>query len=251
MLEFKNLSFKYPEDDYVMMENLSFSVEDHAFISIIGASGCGKSTIFRLINGLEKPDTGEILVDGQSIAHLKQYSAFMPQKDMLFPWRTIEKNLCLPMEMQHIPKDEQKRRAAEVLEQVGLSEYMKKYPKDLSGGMKQRVAFARTLLSGAEMLLLDEPFSALDFLTRVDMQEWLLKQWESNKKTTLFITHDVEEAIFLSQSIFVIQASKPFHTMERVEVPLGYPRDRSMLKRPEIVELKEQLINKLRRSVHQ
>ena len=175
----------------------------------------------------------------------------MPQKDMLFPWRTIEKNLYLPMEMQHISKEEKKRRAEEVLAQVGLSEYMKKYPKDLSGGMKQRVAFARTLLSGAEMLLLDEPFSALDFLTRVDMQEWLLKQWENNKKTTLFITHDVEEAIFLSQSIFVIQASKPFYSMERVEVPLDYPRDRSMLKQPEIVDLKEQLINKLRRSVKQ
>ena len=199
------MSFKYPEDDYEMMENLSFSVEDHAFISIIGASGCGKSTIFRLINGLEKPDAGEILVDGQSINTLKQYSAFMPQKDMLFPWRTIEKNLCLPMEMQHISKAEQQQRAADALAQVGLSDYLKKYPKDLSGGMKQRVAFARTLLSGAEMLLLDEPFSALDFLTRVDMQEWLLKQWESNQKTTLFITHDVEEAIFLSQSIFVIQ----------------------------------------------
>ena len=251
MLEFKNVSFKYPEDDYVMMENLSFSVEDHAFISIIGASGCGKSTIFRLINGLEKPDAGEILVDGQPISGLKQYSAFMPQKDMLFPWRTIEKNLYLPMEMQHISKEEKKRRAEEVLAQVGLSEYMKKYPKDLSGGMKQRVAFARTLLSGAEMLLLDEPFSALDFLTRVDMQEWLLKQWENNKKTTLFITHDVEEAIFLSQSIFVIQASKPFYSMEHVEVPLDYPRDRSMLKQPEIVDLKEQLINKLRRSVKQ
>lgn len=251
MLEFKNVSFKYPEDNYVMMEDLSFSVPDHAFVSIIGASGCGKSTIFRLINGLEKPDQGDILVDGQSIASLKQYSAFMPQKDMLFPWRTIEKNLCLPMEMQHIPKAEQQKRCKEVLEQVGLSDYLKKYPKDLSGGMKQRVAFARTLLSGAEMLLLDEPFSALDFLTRVDMQEWLLKQWEGNQKTTLFITHDVEEAIFLSQSIFVIQASKPFYTMEKVDVPLGYPRDRSMLGQPEIVALKEQLINKLRRSVKQ
>ncbi len=251
MLEFKNVSFKYDEDNYAMMDKLSFSVEDHAFISIIGASGCGKSTIFRLINGLEKPSEGEITVNGKDIHTLKQYSAFMPQKDMLFPWRTIEKNLCLPMEMQHIPKDEQQKRCKEVLAQVGLSDYLKKYPKDLSGGMKQRVAFARTLLSGAEMLLLDEPFSALDFLTRVDMQEWLLKQWERDKKTTLFITHDVEEAIFLSQSIFVIQASKPFSTMERIDVPLEYPRDRAMLGRAEIVELKETLINKLRRSVKQ
>ena len=235
MLEFKNVSFRYDVDAFSMMEDLSFSVEDGEFVSIIGASGCGKSTIFRLINGLEKPQKGEILVDGKPIASLKQYSAFMPQKDLLFPWRTIEKNICLPMELAGVPPKEQEARCREVLEQVGLLDYMKKYPKDLSGGMKQRVSFARTLLSGADMLLLDEPFSALD-------------QWEHYDKTILFITHDVEEAVFLSQKIFVIQ-DRPFSSMEMVEVPLSYPRDRSDLKKPEIVELKEQLIGKLRRSV--
>lgn len=248
MLEFKNVSFRYAVDDFSMMEDLSFSVEDGEFVSIIGASGCGKSTIFRLINGLEKPQKGEILVDGKPIASLKQYSAFMPQKDLLFPWRTIEKNICLPMELAGVPQKEQEARCRDVLEQVGLLDYMKKYPKDLSGGMKQRVSFARTLLSGADMLLLDEPFSALDYLTRVEMQEWLLHQWEHYDKTILFITHDVEEAVFLSQNIFVIQ-DRPFSSMEMVEVPLSYPRDRSDLKKPEIVELKEQLIGKLRRSV--
>lgn len=231
-----------------MMENLSFSVKEKDFISIIGASGCGKSTIFRLINGLEKLQQGEIFVNGKPIGAQKQYSAFMPQKDLLFPWRTIEKNLCLPMELAGVAAVEQKKRCKEVLVQVGLSAYAQKYPKDLSGGMKQRVSFARTLLSGAEMLLLDEPFSALDYLTRVEMQEWLLQQWEHSHKTILFITHDVEEAVFLSQKIFVIQ-DRPFSSMEMVEVPLSYPRDRSDLKKPEIVELKEQLIGKLRRSV--
>ena len=181
MLEFQNVTFRYPEDHLLMMENLSFSVEDRAFVSVIGASGCGKSTIFRLINGLEQPDEGEILVDGKPIAELRQYSAFMPQKDLLFPWRSVEKNICLPMELQGVPEKEQDERCAEVLEQVGLLDYRKKYPKELSGGMKQRVAFARTLLSGADMLLLDEPFSALDYLTRVEMQEWLLHQWEDRK----------------------------------------------------------------------
>ncbi|MGM9916834.1 ATP-binding cassette domain-containing protein [Anaerotignum sp.] len=248
MLEFKNVSFRYDVDEFAMMENLSFSVEDGEFVSVIGASGCGKSTIFRLINGLEKPQKGEILVDGKQISSLKQYSAFMPQKDLLFPWRTIEKNICLPMELAGVPQKEQEARCRDVLEQVGLLDYMKKYPKDLSGGMKQRVSFARTLLSGADMLLLDEPFSALDYLTRVEMQEWLLHQWEHYDKTILFITHDVEEAVFLSQKIFVIQ-DRPFSSMEMVEVPLSYPRDRSDLKKPEVVELKEQLIGKLRRSV--
>ena len=248
MLQFENVSFRYAEDDFDMMRNLNFQVEDREFVSIIGASGCGKSTIFRLINGLEKLQQGRILVDGRPVQELKNYSAFMPQKDLLFPWRTIEKNICLPMELAKVPKAEQEKCCKEVLEQVGLSEYAKKYPKDLSGGMKQRVAFARTLLSGADMLLLDEPFSALDYLTRVDMQEWLLHQWEHYHKTILFITHDVEEAVFLSKTIFIIQ-DRPFSQMERVEVPLSYPRNREDLKRPDIVELKETLIEKLRRSV--
>ena len=248
MLQFENVSFRYAEDDFDMMRNLNFQVEDREFVSIIGASGCGKSTIFRLINGLEKLQQGRILVDGRPVQELKNYSSFMPQKDLLFPWRTIEKNICLPMELAKVPKAEQEKRCKEVLEQVGLSEYAKKYPKDLSGGMKQRVAFARTLLSGADLLLLDEPFSALDYLTRVDMQEWLLHQWEHYHKTILFITHDVEEAIFLSKTIYIIQ-DRPFSQMERVEVSLSYPRNREDLKRADIVELKETLIEKLRRSV--
>ena len=195
MLEFKNVSFRYAVDEFPMMENLSFSVEEGDFVSIIGASGCGKSTIFRLINGLEQLQKGEILVNGRPIREQKQYSAFMPQKDLLFPWRTIEKNICLPMELAGVPAAEQAKRCREVLAQVGLSEYMKKYPKDLSGGMKQRVSFARTLLSGADMLLLDEPFSALDYLTRVEMQEWLLEQWEHYHKTILFITQDRKSVV--------------------------------------------------------
>jgi len=189
------------------------------------------------------------LVDEKPIEAIKNYSAFMPQKDLLFPWRSIEKNICLPMELAKVPAMEQAKRGAQVLEQVGLSDYAKKYPKDLSGGMKQRVAFARTLLSGADMLLLDEPFSALDYLTRVEMQEWLLQQWDHYHKTILFITHDVEEAIFLAKTIYIIQDARPFTEMERIEVPLSYPRNREDLKQAEIVELKESLIGKLRRSV--
>lgn len=246
MLEFKGVSFQYDVDDFPMMTDLSFKVEDGEFVSIIGASGCGKSTLFRLINGLEKPQKGEIYYNGQPIENQKNYSSFMPQKDLLLPWRTIEKNVCLPMEIMRVPKDEQKKACREALEQVGLIDYINKYPKDLSGGMKQRVAFARTLLAGADMLLLDEPFSALDYLTRVDMQEWLLSQWQNSGKTIIFITHDVEEAVFLSKRIFVIQ-DRPFSSMESVDVPMDYPRNRADLKRPEVADLKEMLISKLRK----
>lgn len=246
MLEFRDVSFKYEEDEEPMMTDLSFHVEDGEFVSIIGASGCGKSTIFRLINGLEKPQKGGIFVNGRSISEQKNYSAFMPQKDLLLPWRTIEKNVCLPMEIMRVPEDERRKAARAALEQVGLLDYAEKFPKDLSGGMKQRVAFARTLLSGADMLLLDEPFSALDYLTRVDMQEWLLSQWQDSGKTIIFITHDVEEAVFLSKRIFVIQ-DRPFSNMEETIVPMNYPRKREELKRPDIADLKERLISKLRR----
>ena len=246
MLEFRDVSFKYEEDEEPMMTDLSFHVEDGEFVSVIGASGCGKSTIFRLINGLEKPQKGGIFVNGRSISEQKNYSAFMPQKDLLLPWRTIEKNVCLPMEIMRVPEDERRKVARAALEQVGLLDYAEKFPKDLSGGMKQRVAFARTLLSGADMLLLDEPFSALDYLTRVDMQEWLLSQWQDSGKTIIFITHDVEEAVFLSKRIFVIQ-DRPFSKMEETIVPMDYPRKREELKRPDIADLKERLISKLRR----
>lgn len=246
MLEFRNVTFKYDEDEEPMMRDLSFSVGDGEFVSVIGASGCGKSTIFRLINGLEKPQSGEILVNGKPIETQKNYSSFMPQKDLLLPWRTIEKNVCLPMEIMKVPADKQKKACKEALEQVGLSGYADKYPKDLSGGMKQRVAFARTLLAGADMLLLDEPFSALDYLTRVDMQEWLLSQWQNSGKSIIFITHDVEEAVFLSKRIFVIQ-DRPFSSMESVEIPMDYPRKREELKRADIADLKETLISKLRK----
>lgn len=248
MLKFNDITFKYQEDNYTMMSNLSFSVGKGEFISIIGASGCGKSTIFRLINGLEKMQSGEIYINGNSIKNIKNYSAYMPQKDLLFPWRTIGDNLSLPLEIQKIRKSDREKKVSDILKEVGLSDYKDKFPKDLSGGMRQRASFARTLLTGSELLLLDEPFSALDSLTKISMQEWLLEEWKHFNKTILFITHDVEEAIFLSKAIFVIH-DRPITHLERIEIPLEYPRKRSYLQRPEIVELKESLISRLRQKV--
>ena len=172
----------------------------------------------------------------------------MPQKDLLFPWRTIEKNLWLPMELKKLSKKEMARRSAAILEEIGLSDYKDKYPKDLSGGMRQRISFARTLLTDADLMLLDEPFSALDSLTKMSMQEWLLGEWERHHKTILFITHDVEEAIFLSDTIFVIK-EKPITALEMIKVPLPYPRNRQQLKDPRILDLKESLISQLKAQV--
>ena len=220
MLEFKNVSFKYDIDEEPMMTNLSFTVNDGEFVSVIGASGCGKSTLFRLINGLEKPQGGEIYVDGKLITEQKNYSSFMPQKDMLFPWRTIEKNVCIPMEIMRVPKDEQEKRCTEVLKQVGLIDYRKKYPKDLSGGMKQRVAFARTLVAGADMLLLDEPFSALDYQTRLRVSDDIGEIIKEEKKTALLVTHDLSEAIAMGDRIVVL-SERPGTIKKIIDIDFG------------------------------
>ena len=142
----------------------------------------------------------------------------------------------------------QTQRVSDILKEVGLSDYAAKYPKDLSGGMRQRISFARTLLTDADLLLLDEPFSALDALTRISMQEWLLKQWQHFHKTIMFITHDVEEAIFMSSKIYLVKQT-PIHELEVLKVPMDYPRNRNDMGRPEIVELKEYLIDQLRKQV--
>lgn len=247
MLKFDNVSFQYDVEDFSIIDHLSFDVQDGEFVSVIGASGCGKSTIFRLVNKLLLPASGEILVDGESIEKKRNYCGYMPQQDLLFPWRTVRENLMLPMEIQGgFSKAEMREKADAALESVGLKDWGDKTPKELSGGMRQRAAFARTVLTGSDLLLLDEPFSALDYLTRLSMREWLLEQWEREKKTVLFITHDVEEAVFLSSRILVVEQS-PITHLRSIDVPAGYPRSRDELRKPEILSLKEDLIGMLRK----
>ena len=249
MLEFQNVSYQYPSEDFDIIDHLSFAVEPGSFHCIIGISGCGKSTIFRMTNGLLKPKAGTILVEGKSIVGRKHYCGYMPQKDLLFPWRTVGENVALPLEIQgELTRAERRGRAEAALADVGLAGCGSKMPDELSGGMRQRAAFARTMLTGCDLLLLDEPFSALDFLTRSSMQEWLLDQWQRHKRTILFITHDVEEALFLSSSVLVVERT-PIRELAEIPVPASFPRDRSCLKLPEMVELKEHLIDLLRKQV--
>lgn len=245
MLEFQNVSFTYPGAEGPIMKDLSFTVEAGSFVSIIGASGSGKSTLFRLLNSLETIQNGRITVNGTDIQKLSHYTSYMPQQDLLFPWRNVEKNVMLPMQVQKVPKDVQKKTAAEMLARVGLTDWAKAYPRELSGGMRQRVSFARTLCAGSNLLLLDEPFSALDSITRISLQEWLREQWDTLDKTILFITHDVEEAIFLSEKILVL-TGQPVTGLKEFTVPLPAKRSRDMLLKPEIQELKETLVGMLR-----
>ena len=249
ILSFDNVSYQYPSEDFDIIDRLSFSVEPGSFHCIIGVSGCGKSTIFRMTNGLLQPKSGTICVNDIPVGGQKHYCGYMPQKDMLFPWRSIGENLALPLEIQRkYTKTEQWELIDAALADVGLEGCRDKRPDELSGGMRQRAAFARTMLTGSELLLLDEPFSALDFLTRISMQEWLLDQWQRHKKTILFITHDVEEAVFLSSSVLVVEET-PIRALREIPVPMDYPRTRQDLTRPEIVDLREQLVDMLRKQV--
>lgn len=242
ILQFHNVSFHY--DEKPIINELNASIQDKEFVSIIGPSGCGKSTLFRLITGLEEASTGQI-----ELKKAKSHPVgYMPQKDMLLPWRTIIENAALPLECQGVQKKEAQVKAKELLHKFGLQGYEKKYPKDLSGGMRQRVSFIRTLLTGGEILLLDEPFSALDALTKASLQEWLFEQWKEWEKTILFITHDVEEALFLSNRILVVE-NQPIATLTERIVPLDRNRTRKDLYKPEVLALKEELLSMLQRQV--
>ena len=247
-LSFDGVSYRYPCEDFDIIDNLSFEIAPGSFHCILGVSGCGKSTIFRLTNGLLKADRGTICIHDAPISARKHSCGYMPQKDLLFPWRSVGENLALPLEIQgNLSRREQSQKIEAALADVGLQGCRDKRPSELSGGMRQRAAFARTMLTGSDLLLLDEPFSALDFLTRISMQEWLLDLWQKHKKTILFITHDVEEALFLSSSVLVVET--PIRQLREIPVPLGYPRTRRDLARPEIIELREELIGMLRRQV--
>lgn len=238
---FRNVTFSYPGEDLTLIEDLDFSVRRGEFVSLIGPSGCGKSTIFRLLNRLNEPVSGRI-----EIFSTNNRCGYMPQQDLLLPWRTVAENVRLPLELQGgFGEREMKERAEEALREVGLAGWGDKLPRELSGGMRQRASFARTLMTGADLLLLDEPFSALDYLTRLSMREWLLDQWEKERKTVLFITHDVEEAIFLSTRILAVEQS-PIRSLREYRVPLGRPRTEASLAAPEALALKEQLIRLFR-----
>ena len=242
--EFRHVTFRYDRREDPLIEDLSFQVGKGEFVALVGPSGCGKSTVFRLLNRLNAPEKGEVLINA--------VCGYMPQQDMLFPWRTVAENVALPLEIRSEQASERRsgaelrERAKEVLEMAGLKGWEDKLPRELSGGMRQRASFARTLMTGAELLLLDEPFSALDYLTRLSMREWLLEQWERDRKTVLFITHDVEEAIFLSTRILAAETS-PIRELKEYAVPLGYPRTEASLGTHEALELKEQLIRMFRK----
>lgn len=206
LLEFKNVSLNYQTltDEIQAIKNLSFNCEEGDFLSIIGPSGCGKTTILSLMARLITPSSGTIYIDGNNEEDKKCNLGYMLQKDHLFPWRTIEKNVYLPLEIKKINTSENKEYARSLLVKYGLGDFIKSFPDQLSGGMRQRVALIRTLASKPKILLLDEPFSALDSQTRLKVCDDVYSIIKAEKKTAVLVTHDIAEAISMSDKIIVL-----------------------------------------------
>lgn len=240
------VSFKHVGKVYntgtVALKDVHFGIAEGEFISFLGPSGCGKSTALRMVAGLEEPTTGAVIVEGKEPKKLIAESsdiAFVFQEANLLPWRTVLDNVILPLELRGGSMKEHRREAIRVLEMVGLKDYVKAYPRQLSGGMKMRVSIARALAARPKLLLMDEPFAALDEITRQVLQRELLDIWEREKMTVLFVTHNVFEAVYLSSKIAVMSA-RPGRLASMIDVKLPYPRTLAMrTERPfaEYVEL--------------
>ena len=230
------------------IEDVSFDVPRGAFVSILGPSGCGKSTLFNIIAGLLSPSGGDVLLEGASIVGRAGQVGYMLQKDLLLPWRSIEDNITLGQTLRGMKKRKARANAAALMDRCGLTGFEKKKPHQLSGGMRQRAALMRTLLTGKEVLLLDEPFGALDAITRLQLQMTLIDIWQDMRKTILFVTHDVEEALLLSDEILVL-TERPGRLRARLPVTLPRPRTPEMLSSPELMALKAQLMQLLLREV--
>jgi ABC-type nitrate/sulfonate/bicarbonate transport system ATPase subunit len=244
VLENLSMVFHTGGKEFVALEPTDLAAPTGRFISLIGPSGCGKSTLFNIIAGLQAPTTGRVLIDGQDFTGYIGQVGYMLQKDLLLPWRTVLDNVALGMEISGVPIKEARARALPLIIKYGLSGFEHQYPSSLSGGMRQRAALLRTLLVERDVVLLDEPFGALDAQTKSQMQEWLLQIFADFGRTVIFVTHDVEEAVFLSDEIHVM-ASRPGRIIETLPIDLPRPRDRAIVSTPRFVAMKKYCLDLL------
>ncbi|OAK61682.1 ABC transporter ATP-binding protein [Variovorax paradoxus] len=246
MLELVNVWKRFGEAQArtVAVSGVNLRIAKSEFVTLVGPSGCGKSTLFNMIAGLLPPDDdGSLLFGGapQRDGQLLGKVSFMPQRDLLFPWRTVLDNAILALEVEGTPRKEARERARAMLPEFGLAGFANHYPHQLSGGMRQRVALMRTFLFERDLMLLDEPFGALDALTRTRMQHWLLELWARHRRTVLFITHDIDEAILLGDKVLVMTA-RPGTVKSETVIDLPRPRDPSVVLTPEFIGLKQRLL---------
>ncbi|MEH7308501.1 ABC transporter ATP-binding protein [Neobacillus drentensis] len=246
-LEIKEVGkvFKTKKGETTALEKTSFSIEEGEFVTILGPSGCGKSTVLRIVAGLEDATSGQVLLDGQEINGPGPDRGMVFQSYTLFPWLSVKDNITFGLKLKGVSNKERDDIARHYLQLIGLEGFENHFPIQLSGGMKQRVAIARALANDPKILLMDEPFGALDAQTRNIMQEVLLKAWEESKKTILFITHDVDESIFLADSVYVMTA-RPGRLKKKIPITLERPRDFSVKATVEFAEYKEELLSLIR-----
>jgi len=242
-----NLTFQTNDGPVHALSNIDLAVDKGEFVSLIGPSGCGKTTLLRVIADLEKPTDGTITVNGMTPeeARLKRAYGYVFQAAALFPWRTIADNIALPLEVMGVGKAERDRRIAENLELVDLSGFGKKYPWQLSGGMQQRASIARALAVQPDMLLMDEPFGALDEIVRDHLNEQLLKLWAATKKTVVFVTHSIPEAVFLSTKI-VVMSPRPGRIHDVIDCDLGEKRTLDIRETPQFLKIAHRVRDGLR-----
>ena len=228
----------------VALNGVNLDIKENEFICVVGPSGCGKSTLLNIIAGLHEPTSGAAYLDGKKIEGTGVERGVVFQQYALFPWRTVLKNVMFPLEMKKTPKAEAEEIAMKYIKMVQLEDFVDSYPKELSGGMKQRVAIARAYAADPEVLLLDEPFGALDAQTRVQLQTELLETWQKEKKTCFFITHDVDEAIILAQRV-IIMSARPGRIKKIVDIDIPYPRTQATKTDPRFLELKTEIWNEV------
>jgi len=247
ILEIRNVSKKFvsKNKEILAVDNITFNVRYNEFLSIVGPSGCGKSTLLRMIAGLEKPTSGEILMEGKKIEGPGAERGLVFQQYTLLPWRNVLDNVAFGLEIRGLPKKERYEIAKRFIKMIGLEGFEEAYPYELSGGMQQRVAIARTLANDPKIVLMDEPFGALDTQTRTILQHELLKIWEKEKKTVLFVTHSVDEAVYLSDRVIVMTA-RPGRIKGIISIDLPRPRKRDTL---EFIEYRKRIVNILKDEV--
>lgn len=233
-------TFELKGEEFVALGGVSLDVADNEFITVVGPSGCGKSTLMNVLAGLETPTSGVALVDGKPVTGPGPDRGVIFQQYALFPWLTVRKNVEFGLKTAGISAKERRATAERFIEMVGLTDFADALPKMLSGGMKQRCAIARAYAVNPSILLMDEPFGALDALTRVTLQGQLLDTWSREKRTVMFITHDVDEAVFLANRV-VVMAARPGRIHEIIDVDLPYPRTEEMRLSPEFSELRNRV----------
>ena len=226
--------------EMVALNGVTLDIHDNEFICVVGPSGCGKSTLLNIIAGLLEPTSGEVYCDGKLVEGTGTDRGVVFQQYALFPWLTVKKNVRFALEMRGIKGKEADNLAMMYLEKVDLTKFADHYPKELSGGMKQRVAIARAYAAEPQVLLMDEPFGALDAQTRTQLQSELLETWEKDRKTCFFITHDVDEAIILAQKVIVMSA-RPGRVKAIIDIDIPYPRDQETKMSPRFLELKNEI----------